>query len=115
MAVLNQKRKSIPWLFPVAHGLFAAGGILLLVVLLLTANPPIIVWVALGLFLMAAVGGGIIFKSYLRKEHLPTGMIIIHGMLGLMGLLFLISFLYAQTVMDKSASGTLLEQRIIEE
>ena len=63
------------------HGVFAASGlvVLLLAVLPIGASGPH--GIALGLFLLAALGGFAAVSFHLRRRALPSGLLIAHALL----------------------------------
>jgi hypothetical protein len=102
MATRHFQKKSIPWALPIIHGLLAGTGLALLGTGLFSDAVSTVAWLAFGMFLLAAMGGVIVFQAYLRHQRLSSGMIIIHAMVAAMGLLFLIAFLYARGVVRES-------------
>src|SRR5262245_14829161 len=82
---------------PVAllHGLFVASGILCLVVGYFTNRLSGMASVALVVFLVVAVGGFYLFFRHLRKEPLPTHIVIMHGAGAVIGFLILLFSIFA--------------------
>jgi hypothetical protein len=67
------------WL-ALGHGVIAAAGLLSLIYAALSQPLPTIALLALGGFVLAALGGGTIFALYhLRAKPLPIPLIIAHG------------------------------------
>ncbi len=90
MAVMHSLGKTPPPVpLAVAHGVFAASG---LVVLLLAVWPHFsgrAAW-ALGLFVLAALGGfTLALDFHLRGKPLPSGLIAAHGALAVIAFLIL--------------------------
>lgn len=74
------------WL-AVGHGAIAATGVLLLAYAAVTSGIPGMAQIALGLFLLAALGGITIFVRYHMKNlPLPIPFILGHGLLALTSL-----------------------------
>ncbi len=91
MAVMHSIGKTPPPVpLAVLHGVFAASG---LVVLLLALWPHFsgrAAW-ALGLFVLAAVGGFTLALGFhLRGKPLPSGLIAVHGALAVIAFLILL-------------------------
>ncbi|MBS1911389.1 MAG: hypothetical protein JST22_05330 [Bacteroidetes bacterium] len=77
---------------PVAliHGLFAATGLILVISLVLRSPMAGLGMYALISFLVAAVGGFILFSFHVRKKTLPRGLIVGHGLLAVAGFVLLL-------------------------
>lgn len=75
----------------VLHGLLAASALVLLLIAVISqgAHGPA-AW-ALGLFLIAALGGfGLAFGFHARKKPLPKGMVAGHAVIAVIGFLLLL-------------------------
>lgn len=76
----------------VAHGLLAASALALLVITVLAQGAAGLLAWALGLFLVAAIGGLILaFGFHARNRSLPQGFLAGHALLGAAGLLLLLA------------------------
>ena len=62
-----------------AHGLFGATG-LVLVLLYALKSPHQLLTTAIGLLVVAAIGGAIVFVNDLRKKPGPAALIVIHAL-----------------------------------
>jgi hypothetical protein len=49
---------------------------------------------ALGLFAVAALGGFVLFSFHLRKEQLPTGIIMVHALVAIAAFLILLGAVF---------------------
>jgi len=96
MAARHFRGKDVPMALPLIHGMLVIAGFALLGYVLLTRSVSPIIWVVFGFFVMAAIGGLILFRSYWCRRPLSSGMIVIHAMVAGMGLLFLLIFLVAR-------------------
>ena len=82
------------WL-ALGHGAIAATGIALLTYAAVTAGIPAMAQVALGLIVLAALGGITIFVLYhLKNLPLPIPIVLGHGLLALTGLGLLWASIY---------------------
>lgn len=109
MAIRHFGGRDLPLPLPLSHGLFAGAGFALLGYVLMTQPVSSMVWLVFGLFAMAAVGGGMLFRSYWRRTPLSSGMIIIHAMVAGMGLLFLLVYLMAVGLVEEPSASPQIE------
>lgn len=72
------------------HGIFAASALVLLALAVFTAGAAGGANIALGLFLLAAVGGFILLSFHLRGRQLPAALVLGHGLLAVGAFLFLV-------------------------
>ncbi len=87
MAIIRWRGAPRPpdWL-AMLHGLLAAAGLTLLIHAGLTVGIPSTAWLALALFVVAALGGVYLNLRYHTKQlPLPKGVIIGHAVLGVAG------------------------------
>ncbi len=96
LATLHFRGKNRPWPLAILHGLLAATALVLLLIPLV--NGSIIAstglkW-AVGLFVVAALGGFVLFVNHLQKKKLPSAVVVIHGGVAVVGFLVLLSVLY---------------------
>ncbi len=92
MAVIRLRGAPRPptWL-ALAHGAAAVTGLLLLVNATLSSATPLLAQVALGVFVLAALGGAAMFLGFhLREKALPIPMVIGHGLAALTGYVLLL-------------------------
>jgi hypothetical protein len=82
------------WL-ALGHGAIAVIGVVLLAYAAVSPGIPQLAQVALGLIVLAALGGAAIFLLYhLKSLPLPIPMVLGHGLLALAGLTLLLVSLY---------------------
>lgn len=74
------------------HGLFAASGLVLLVVAALRGTATGLALVALGLFVVAALGGFYLFAQHAAKKPLPKPLLIVHGGAAVVAFVLLLAF-----------------------
>ena len=77
------------WL-ALGHGALGATGLALLIYAVATHSYSNTVYVALGVFLVAAAGGIIMFVGFhLREKPLPKLLVVLHGLIAAIGLVLL--------------------------
>jgi hypothetical protein len=79
------------------HGLFAASGLVVLLVGVIQTGVGGKHAIALGIFLVAALGGFTLLSYHLRNRPLPNGLIIGHGLLAVVAFLTLLLAVFATT------------------
>lgn len=81
----------------VAHGGFAAVALVLYIIAVMgAASAPTAAWWAIGLFVVAALGGATLFLGFhLRGRALPIPMVFVHGGVAVVGFLVLLVALLA--------------------
>jgi hypothetical protein len=78
------------WL-ALGHGIVAATGIGLLIYAAISAGIPGLAQVALGIFILAALGGAVLlFGFHLRSKALPVPLVLGHGLIAAIGLALLL-------------------------
>jgi hypothetical protein len=91
MAIQHFRGRTPPPLgLAMLHGVLAASGLLVLLLAVMKAGvsgPPAI---ALGLFLVAALGGFTLLSFHLRRRALPSALVLGHGLLAVAGFLVLL-------------------------
>jgi hypothetical protein len=79
-----------PLALAVVHGVFAASALIALIVAVANAAAPSLAKIALVLFLVAAVGGFVLFFKHLQKAELPRGLIIVHALIAIVAFVLLL-------------------------
>lgn len=80
-----------PWAISVLHALLGASGLALLVVVVLQGSAAGRVTAALGLLVLAALGGFYLASIHLRKKVAPKGVVFLHAGVAVVGFLTLLS------------------------
>ena len=80
-----------PWAISLLHALLGASGMVLLVVVVLQGSAAGRVTAALGLLVLAALGGFYLASIHLRKEVAPKGVVFLHAGIAVIGFLTLLS------------------------
>lgn len=89
-------RERPPTALALVHGLVAAVALVLLIVgaLGIAAGSSSLPWLSVGIFVVAALGGAYMFLGkHLRGQALPSGVVVLHGALAVVGFLVLLGFL----------------------
>jgi len=97
LATLHFKKKALPLPLALLHGLLGAAGLVTLLLAVLAGGAPAKASLALGLFLVAALGGFYLFSFHLRKKTLPSPVVLIHALVAVVAfaILLMATFLVA--------------------
>lgn len=80
LAVLLFSDRPLPMILAIGHGILAATGLVLLIIASVNHEAAATMTkVSLILFLVAAVGGFVLFSFHLRSKALPRPLVIVHG------------------------------------
>ncbi|MEX1031234.1 MAG: hypothetical protein WDZ91_14495 [Paenibacillaceae bacterium] len=82
--------KERPIFLAIIHGLVAATALVLLIIGVIQGDAETLPTVALILFVVAALGGFVLFAFHLRGRKLPRGLIYVHGLLAVIAEVLLI-------------------------
>lgn len=80
LVTMRSSGKGMPMPLAAAHGLFAAAGLISLAVNVLGGGVGTLMIVSLILFLVVAMGGGLLFSFHLRKKPVPVALIYVHAL-----------------------------------
>lgn len=72
-------RELPPMALALVHGLFAASGLVALILAVVNAAASTLTVVALVGFVIAALGGFMLFSYHLRGKALPINYVVVHG------------------------------------
>ncbi|HYP16180.1 MAG TPA: hypothetical protein VEQ65_03135 [Opitutus sp.] len=91
LAVASQLVKKVPTSKPVAiaHGLVGATALALLAVHASRSPHPLLAW-AIGLLVIAALGGAVLFANDLRRKPGPAGLIAIHAIVAVVAVVLVV-------------------------
>lgn len=78
LAYMRIVKKDVSMTLAVIHGIFAASGLVLLILGLGQIDSTAIK-TALGVFVLAAIGGFTLFSFHLRSRPLPVPLVVAHG------------------------------------
>ena len=87
--------KLAPWVLSIGHAALGATGLVLLVLVVLQGAPPARVTAALGLLVVAALGGFYLASIHLRGVVAPRTIVYLHAGLAVVGFLTLVSAVLA--------------------
>lgn len=95
MAVSHFRKAALPRpALAVLHGLFAASGLVVLLLAVVKAGMQGVPAIALGLLVVAALGGFALLSSHLRSRKLPSGLVVGHALLAVAGFATLLAAEY---------------------
>lgn len=95
MAVLHFRGRTPPRpALAIVHGLFAAAGLVVLLLAVLKLGAAGGAGIALGVFLLAALGGFTLASFHLRGRALPNGLVIGHGLLAVVAFVILLAAVF---------------------
>lgn len=80
-----------PWVLSLIHALLGAAGLVILGMAALDASSPDQVKIALGLLVVAALGGFFLASEHLRQKVAAKSVVIIHAAVAVVGVLTLVS------------------------
>jgi hypothetical protein len=86
---LSQKKASLG--LAALHGLLAVAGVVTLLICISKGGADKLLTVALALFVVAALGGLVLFAQHLRARPLPVPILLIHALVAVGGFLTLLA------------------------
>ena len=90
LAALHLKKKDVSVSLALVHGLAAAVGLVLLIIAVVQMSSAGPAGVALAIFVIAALGGFVLFAMHLMRKKLPPGLIVVHGLLAVVAFVVLV-------------------------
>lgn len=91
MAVMSFQGKSLPVPLAALHGLFGASGLVLLIIGVLAGLGGGTARIALGILIVAALGGFYLLTFHLKKARHPRAVIVVHALVAVTGFLTLVT------------------------
>lgn len=85
------RNKFAPWAVSIVHALLGAAGLVVLILAVLQGEGAGRVTAALGLLVVAALGGFYLASLHARKKIAPKGVVFLHAGLAVVGFLTLLS------------------------
>ncbi len=96
MAYIHFKQnRNPPGAIAALHGLLAATALLVLIWAVLQSGATSFIAWALGLFVVAALGGFFLVSFHLRKLRLPSPVVVIHALVAVAAFLLLLAGIMA--------------------
>jgi hypothetical protein len=97
LAAMRLGNRPLPFALAIAHGALAATGLVLLIAaMVVAAATGTILNAALIVFIVAAIGGAILFSFHLRSQPLPVPLVLGHGLLAVVAFVLLLSHFVAR-------------------
>jgi membrane protease YdiL (CAAX protease family) len=91
LASIRLRGKNPPLALALVHGAVAAAGLVALIVAVLHAGASAFLpRIALALFVIAALGGFVLFATHLRKKNIPVPLMLIHAVVAVGGFVTLL-------------------------
>ncbi|MGH9461901.1 MAG: hypothetical protein ACRD1X_11825 [Vicinamibacteria bacterium] len=90
LAILRFREKPLPTALAVIHGLVAAVALVTLILAVWGGGAITLTRIALAFFVLAALGGFVLFASHLRGRPLSKGLIVVHGLAAVAGFVLLL-------------------------
>ncbi|HXS73302.1 MAG TPA: hypothetical protein VN725_04605 [Rhodanobacteraceae bacterium] len=87
------RNKFAPWALSLLHALLGAAGLALLIVMYVQGSAPTRLVAALGLLIIAALGGFLLASFHLRKQIAPKAVVVVHAGVAVVGFLTLLTLL----------------------
>lgn len=87
------RNKFAPWALSLLHALLGAAGLVLLIVMFLQGTGPVRLTAALGLLIVAALGGFFLASFHLRRKIAPKAVVVVHAGVAVVGFLTLLTLL----------------------
>jgi hypothetical protein len=81
--------KLTPWVAGIIHAGFAAAGLVVLLLAYINGGLPQMAVIALGVLVIAALGGFFLGSYHLRKQVAPKAVVVIHALVAVVGFLLL--------------------------
>ncbi|HEX6638881.1 MAG TPA: hypothetical protein VF033_14575 [Steroidobacteraceae bacterium] len=91
MAIMHFRGISPPkTVLAVLHGLFAASGLVVLLLALIKTGFGGKAGIALGVLVVAALGGFVLLSYHAKNQKLPSGLVVGHALIAVAGFLTLL-------------------------
>lgn len=87
------RNKLAPWALSIVHALLGAAGLIVLIVMVLQGSAPGRLTAALGLLVLAALGGFFLASFHMRGKIAPKAVVFVHAGVAVIGFLTLLSLL----------------------
>lgn len=98
LAGFHFSKRPLPTSLALLHGALAATGLVFLILTVIRSTTAGPLGLSLGILVVAALGGFILFSSHLRKRALPTPLVLIHAAAAVAGVVILLIWVLDQKV-----------------
>jgi hypothetical protein len=90
LGVLGLRQRDLPMWLSIIHGLVAAAGLISLILGVVQGGTGLLPIIALILFLIAGLGGFVLFSYHLRRKPHPKGLIVTHALAAIIAFVLLL-------------------------
>ena len=90
LGVLGLRQRNLPMWLSIIHGLVAATGLVTLIIGIVQGSAGSLLIASLVLFLIAALGGFVLFSFHLRRKPHPKALIVIHALTAVIAFILLL-------------------------
>ncbi|MFD2445478.1 hypothetical protein ACFSO7_16060 [Bacillus sp. CGMCC 1.16607] len=90
LGVLGLRQRDLPMGLSIIHGVVAASGLICLILAVVQGGVGVLPLIALILFIIAALGGFVLFSYHLRRKPHPKGLIVIHALAAVIAFVLLV-------------------------
>lgn len=90
LATFHFRKKDLPMPLALIHGLVAAIALILVLIAVVAGNGSGLITTALVLFVIAALGGFVLFSNHLRGKALSSGLVGTHAIVAVGGFVLLL-------------------------
>jgi|SRR4051812_26030140 hypothetical protein len=90
LGVSGLRQKNMPMWLSLIHGLIAAAGLVTLIIGIVQGTAGSLLITSLVLFIIAALGGFVLFSYHLRGKTHPKGLIFIHALVAVIAYILLL-------------------------
>ncbi len=94
LAALGKADRKLPFPLSIIHGLVAAAGLILLLVGVIQDTGNTAALISLILFVVAALGGFVLFSFHLRSRKHPFFLVGVHGLVAVVAFVILLTTLF---------------------
>jgi hypothetical protein len=85
LASLRFRGKDLPMPLALVHGVVAAAGLVTLLLAVLQGHAVGLATIALGILVVAALGGFVLFSFHLRRKPIPIPLMLVHAVVAVAG------------------------------
>jgi hypothetical protein len=90
LGFLRFQERELPWPISIVHGLVAATGLILLILGVGQGAGGPLALVALGILVVAALGGFLLVSFHIRRQPAPIALVAVHALVAVIGFVCLL-------------------------